>query len=1304
MTQIAKATQTRFHDASELSSNLITSVAQDSVGYIWIGTEYGLNKFDGNNFTHYFNDDTDATSLFANIIRKLMVDRKGNLWVVTNQGVQRYNHESDSFVTVAYGDHPTMDVNDILETPDGEIWTIGPNEGIFSVNEDSMTASPIEAINSRLKKPKEADNMFLDHKGRLWVGYQNRGLQMIYTHSDNTRIYETSDLGGGKRTLGIKEIEGVLYAVSYCNVLRLDEPSLDFQPVITFPQSYSVDKVFTDNNGDILIGTTATGLWRANLDKKTLESVDVGNKGNGTSRMEKIYSYLQDKSGNEWIGSYQKGLWFKSFLADAFNYLPLSKIDGDNGNVLRSIFADGEGHVFVSQELGGAREFDTSGKLVHHWLKGKTVMDMYQDSDGIIWAGTFRDGVYRLNPNDGSEEKIVSTSDQRISSITQDKQGNIYAGVFSKGIRSFSSDGESERLLGKGEIKLYNPYINILFADKEGKIWIGHYYGIDLYDPSVDSLVEIDVEPSLRNAIVYAIAQAENGDLYIGSNKGLFIYSTEGRWERISTKNGLPDDMVCGVVITDDNEVWVSTFRGLARIDSKGETTRFYLGNGLEDHTYRRGAFAYSSIGDVIMGNLNGITYFNPKEISSNTFDRGLALTGIRLGNLDVNSETLSGGKKILGKPLEQTDKIRVSYLDNTFSLRFSPLDFRDNKNMYYEYRFDNEPSDIWHRTDEGNNEIFLTQLAPGKHNLSVRAYDNGVFSPIKTIQIDVTPPWYRSWWAYIVYAIIIVGIGVLLWLYYRSKRQTEMNEERIRFFVDISHEIRSPLTLIKGPLDKLLKNKHYDPTTIKALRNMERNTDRLLTLANQILSIRKLEKSQIELRYSETNFGEFVENICKAYELKIDQQNETLTFKNEAPDLMVWIDRDHFDKVVANLLGNAIKYVGEGGNIQVTVRRTADGKAQLVVGDNGPGIDEENLKRVFERFYQASARPASGMLSYGIGLNLAQKLVSMHGGEIIGRNKETEKGSEFIVTLPIGKGHLPADASFVENAVPVSAHSNEDKKSIEENKPAEEKRTRIRKKTTYQVAVVDDEEEIRNYLATELGETYRVLTYPDGQKALEGIVDNLPDLVISDVMMPGMDGLELLKRLKENTKTSHIPVILLSNKTEHPARLKGFGQGADAYVDKPFNFEELEARAASLIANRLRVKGKFSGVQEQQENVKKVELKGNDAALMDKIIKNINQRLDDSDFNVEALADAVGLSRVQLHRRVKELTGITVGDFIRNIRLQQAAELLAKGDVNVSQVCYAVGFANPTHFSSAFKKHFGVSPKDYIMKHKESK
>ena len=1312
------ARSVKFYDTELLSSNQVTDICQDSMGYIWIGTEYGLNKFDGAHVEQYYSDDADPHSLCDDIVRCVMTASDGRVWVVTNRGVQHYNRMTDAFETVMFAGSNTANISDILETPDGKIWLLSAHSGVYEVQGGSLDAVPLTTVNRHLRK-NTADNMYLDRKGRLWVAYSDAPLQMIDTKSGKTHLYSQALFADNRAVDVTEDARHRLLVLTYNSIMQVDEKTLACKPVVTFPRN-AVKRMFKDAKGRLLVGTIGSGLWAVDEGQSSPNPSIKGWKvtvlypqvtNDFDLAQAHVNAFLEDRGGNRWIGCFRRGVLFVNDKPTSFHYLGLDQMEHDNSYLLRSVFADSQHGLYVCQEKRGIKDIDLNGHVKNLWMNGYTVTTLYEMSANTFLVGTYRDGLFRLDRQTGKAEQLPIAKNQRISSIARDRQGNIYSAVFSEGLRSYTPDGKTERVLGKGRLDLHNPYLNVLFTDASGLIWIGHYYGIDVYNPQTDRLVDVHIPAALRPAIVYAIVQSpKDQSIWIGTNKGLFVYRGAREsdvWERYTQKDALPNDIVCGLVATADGSLWISTYRGLAQREPNGTFIRYYRGNGLQDWSFVRSAYTCTTDGDIIFGNQKGITYFSPDKLVKNQFLHGITLTGMWLGNTDVNVSTRSNGKSIITKMLETTDDITVSYLDNTFSLQFSSMEFREAMNIHYEYRFEDEGKDVWHQTAAGVSEIFFTHLGVGTHRLQVRAYDNGAYSPIKTLRIHVTPPWYRSWGAYAFYLMLILAIAALWWRYYWNKRQAETNEEKIKFFVDISHELRSPLTLIKSPLDKMLKESH-DQQTTRALRNMERNTNRLLALVNQILSIRKIEKGQMRLHYAETPFADFVSDICHDFDYQVENRQIALNMHNEAEDMAVWIDCDNFDKVVTNLLSNAIKYIDNGGQIDVTVRQIDNKLAELAVRDNGPGIDEAQLKKIFERFYQASARPVAGQMSYGIGLNLSQKIVMLHKGIIIARNRDDGNGSEFVVKLPVQSGAAltpdPAhgeggDAANASNVPPVSLRSGAGGAAASGAAASGDASPRRRRKTTYHIAVVDDDAELCEFLQTELGETYHVHTYADGRQALEGIAELLPDLVVTDVVMPQMDGIELMKRLKSSTKTSHIPIILLTTKTEHQARISGLEQGADAYIDKPFNLEELEARIAGLIANRIRLRGKFSGIQEQEDTVRKVELKGNDAALMEKIMKAVNERLDDSDFNVEALAATVGLSRVQLHRRMKEMTGITVGEFIRNLRLQQAAKLLEKGDTTVSQVTYAVGFATPTHFTAAFKKHFGVTPSDYMAK-----
>ena len=518
------------------------------------------------------------------------------------------------------------------------------------------------------------------------------------------------------------------------------------------------------------------------------------------------------------------------------------------------------------------------------------------------------------------------------------------------------------------------------------------------------------------------------------------------------------------------------------------------------------------------------------------------------------------------------------------------------------------------------------------------------------------------------------------MWAYLR-KRQQELDEEKMKFLINATHDIRSPLTLIMSPLHKLLRREQIDPDVKAELKTIEHNAQRVQNLVNQILDIRKIDKQQMKLQCQETDMVQYVGNILKSYEYMARERGMEFRYLPAIDHLNVWLDRSAFDKIVDNLLSNAFKYTYDGGTIEVRVDEGPNGTAQLQVADTGVGI-RGDLHKIFDRFYQGSASRSLHIEGTGIGLNLCKMIVEMHHGTIEAANRDGSQGSIFTVRLPLGNNHLTKE----EILVPESQ---------------EQKTTKVKPQSNYRMLVVDDDAEIGLYISQELGAFYHVTPVTSAREALRLLLgveaDRQYDLVVSDVMMPEMDGFTFLRMIKTNMNLSHIPVVMLTSKSDVANRLEGLEKGADAFLAKPFDMDELHVVINNLISKNLRLKGKYSGSQQQKDKVEETKVKGNDELLMERIMKVVNKHLSDSDFNVETLTSEVGISRAQLHRKMKEMTGLPVSEFIRNIRLEQAVRLLEEQKINVTQVAYTVGFSNLAHFSTVFRKQFGVSPTEYM-------
>lgn len=565
-------------------------------------------------------------------------------------------------------------------------------------------------------------------------------------------------------------------------------------------------------------------------------------------------------------------------------------------------------------------------------------------------------------------------------------------------------------------------------------------------------------------------------------------------------------------------------------------------------------------------------------------------------------------------------------------------------------------------------------------------------------IKIYISSPWYMSCWAKMVYAMVALALIVMGWLVLKKKRDEKINDEKIKFFIDISHDLRSPITLILSPLETLMKRQN-DPEVKVMLNTMHRNVIRMLSLVNQLLDIRKLEKGKMHLYCKLTDVNSFVGEMVEMFRTQAESKKQTISFEGWDKDFKIWLDRNNFDKILVNIISNAIKYTPSGGAIDVRVTSVSDprlGECMSVsVTDTGIGLDSKTEAKLFDRFYRGDNEYSQHTRGFGIGLDLCRRLVDLHHGAISGRNREDGvKGSVFTVLIPLD------ESLYKEGELRNGEHAAE---SVSRQiigaaqSPAGDRQTRLAALSAGKyVLFVDDDDEMRAYVTSQLGKIFKVGHASNGVEALKMVDEKKPDIIIIDVVMPEMDGLTLLKRLKSNADTNDIPVILLSSKISVADRMSGWDKGADGYLGKPFNVEELEMMTVTLIENRMRMKGKYSGAQDTDGKIASPEMKGNDELLMERIIKEINEHIEDPELNVEKLAEEVGVSRTHLHRKMKDIIGMTPSDYIRNIRLKRACELLKRPDIEVTQVAYKIGFTSQSHFSTHFKRYTGYSPSEY--------
>ncbi len=1301
----SRAVESRLLGSGQLSSNLITATVQDQHGFVWIGTEYGLNRFDGLHTTEYLHHEHDSLSIMSNSVRTLHCDREGNLWIGYQNGLQRFDAESETFHRVTFNDTEyTPNVSDIVQLQSGRIWLIVARLGLFELDTETMTAHTLHKV-TELCGTDHINEVYQDARQRIWISTVEKGIFCINEECTRVENYHLGKPGDDISGVFSENRNGVVIAAIYGKVWMFDEVHRQFvaldHPKECFLDTYDL---LQRKNGDFLIATFRHGLWRIDEEHQRLERlvIDFPNSLN-TDKVNPV-TLMEDREENLWCGCFQRGVALIPSSPSTFGFWDMARLESstyriDHGAVT-AIFCEHDNSLWCGMQDGSLFHLNKKGEMLQRFDLGADISSIYVDKRGTLWAGVGYEGVCRIDRHTGRTRYIESSRHNRIKSIVEGADGRLYAGLLGGGVYYLTPSGAivslTESLSAEQASHLRNSYINKLFIDSKKRLWIGHYLGVACFDTIENRFVDVATDPLLNASICYALIESRDGSIWIGTNNGLFVWNEQyGRYERYTTDNGLSSNMICGLAEDHAGDIWCSTFRGINRLNIQdNRIVSYYVGNGAAKREYLRGS--YDSDGtSIFYGDSYGITSFTP-PIPHRSIHRKVILSRMFLGDQPVTSATRTrSGKRISERPLAETDQITLPHNQSTFTLEFSTMAMREAENLRFRYRLAGLGSE-WNTTPQGQYHITYDHLRPGNYTLDVYADEDGVLSAARRIRIRITHPWYATLPAYALYAVLILSVGSLIIGNIRRRRSEEINQTKLKFYVNIAHEIRSPMVMVLNPIEWLLK-RTSDRESVQALQTMQRNTRRIVRLLNQFLDIRKLDSGEMHLEYRELDLIALTSELIANFSYQAEKRNIRLRFEHPAEAMRLLMDSNHFETILSNLITNALKFTPDGGEITTQLSfNTESGWIELRVSDTGPGIDEKEQERIFDRFYQINDTQSNTTRGFGIGLNLCRMLAELLGGTITADNRREGHGAIFTVRLPL--------------LLAVNGASEEEKKAGETALPATErsqafltdsltrpKRERtIRAKSTQKILVIDDDEEIRLYLEASLSHAYKILTAKDGDEGIHRALTELPDLIVSDVLMPGLNGLQLLKRIKSNPNTNHIPTILLTSKAEQSDRIEGLEYGADGYVAKPFLIEELQTLIDNLLKNRQRLRGKFSGAH-QEDKIKEVELKANSDVLMERVMKIINDHLDNPELKVEMLAEEVGLSRAQLHRRLKELTGISSGEFIRNIRLKKAAELLAERKVNISQVAYMVGFSSQTHFSTAFRKFYGVSPTEYL-------
>ena len=1330
-----------FNTDNQLSSNLATQVFQDKSGFIWIATRNGLNTYDGYHITIIKKDMSNFLGLNSNYINSIAQDEKEHILLGTNNSLLEFT--GSEFLKIPMLDSKGKElatyVKQIYPLRNKDVAVATSGYGIMLKKQDEQKC---HAMKGEVEKLKYIHKLLEDKRGRLWIITEDGKL---YRKETNGRVtsHFTGTEGVGAQDI-LQDALGNLYLASKNQGVYLLRAGSNAFARISNIGNLPIDNIYISRNNKLYIGCDGLGIYVYDPQTGFLQDNPLFSRLVNLAKS-KITSIIEDNQGNIWVSMLQKGVFMQSNIQNDFNYMGfrLGNRNVIGENCVTSLSINQGNQVWVGTDKDGLYLFNIATRSVEgHFLNQSTVLTLCKDQQGRTWVGTYTDGLGYMDaagsfhPVDLGISKSVGIFD-----IKQDPQGNIWIATMGKGLFCLQKDGSRRNYKTKygadNNLKINclpnNYLIKLSFSNDGNHLYVATSVGLACLDRKQNSWTSTfkGINCLNKNRFSHCVFVDSKDQVWYGTEDGAFCFDFRKGIEpkHYSTANGLTDNSVASITEDYQGNIWIGTIKGLNKLALKsGTITKFYAESGLQSNEFSDASVCTTQDGKtILMGGSGGLNWFQADQVRQHPWQAKVVISGFILNNKMVTPGMKSGSYTITDNWSTFSRDFQLSHEDNTFTLQLSTLTYNDVEQISYVYSIN---GDAWRTVPAGQNELAFSHLAPGRYKYRIKAICNGYETPVKEFTITIHPAWYASIWAKLFYLLLLIA-AIILYLRHRKRQMEdqlilqqhihaeEMSEAKIKFFMNISHEIRTPLTLIITPLLSLIKE-DKEPHRQGIYEIIRKNSERILHLINQMMDLRKIDKGQMVMRMCQTDMVAFINEEYKLFRQQALAKNIDFEYQHDSEELPVWIDRNNFDKVIINILSNAFKFTPTAGHILLSLTHT-EHHAYISVKDSGIGIPKDKLKTIFQRFYQTPADPNDRNIGTGIGLDLTRSLVELHYGTISARNNEGEKGSkfehgsEFIIRIPLGKDHLKPEELIDEEEIKEKqnqelAEVEQLEQEVKETENAEKAESAAgttdmqgnlpasASGNKAEIVIVEDEEDIQDYLKAQLSSDFKIRTYPNGKMALNEILKNKPDLIISDIMMPEMDGTTLCAKLKSNINTNDVPIILLTAKSREEDQLEGLQTGADAYILKPFNMDILRRTIINLLTMRRTLKNKFTGKERQEEKVEQKKIQTPDDALMQRVMEVINENIGDSDLSVDMIAQKVGISRVHLHRKMKELTNQTPHCFIRNIRLQQAAKLLKDGKQSITDVMYACGFSNSASFSTMFKNLYGCSPREYMQ------
>ena len=1315
-----------YSQENGLSNNQIHCILQEKKGWMWFGTSQGVCRFDGYKFTVFKNYPEDSTSLRGNLVRTIFEDHKGQLWIGTeNGGLNKFNREKENFQHIfSSGIQPLLKdatVTSINEDSTGNLW-VGTNTNLYRIdNEFKLSVIKPSNLNSFTEYFRVIQS---DHSGRIWLG-TNNGL-FVYNLKENQaqKINLSNNLSSNQEIWSIySDDDGTFWIGTYASGLfNVNPVTLRARHLILDPEndrSQTVRAVSKDRNGKYWIGTRG-GLYIYERDKGVTAFYYHDEREPKSLVNNSIQCIFHDLKGDVWVGT-RNGINF--LIEERQNIQGYKSMPGDNrylnSSEIYAFWIDPNGEIWMGTESGGINILNRKTGRFRYMLPQKgnpnslsrnCIKALLDDGKGNLWIGTFLGGIDVLNLQTGIFKHYSnipsdpsSLSDNRVWTLLRDNNNSIWVGT-SSGLDKFDPATGSfthYRNLVDGR------QVNWLAEDTSHTLWIGADELV-IYEPNNQKITRI--QESTR----YMLQDSKNRFWLATPNRGIALFSKEkGIVKYYSEKSGLANSQTLAILEDNEHFLWISTTNGLSKFDPESERFHnFSLKNGFQNNQFTYGAALKTSNGELIFGGISGFNIFDPTKIKSGDYSPQIVLTDLKIFNKSVKIG--EGVKEVLTKSISETEHIKIQYNLNSITVEFASLDYANSLGIQYSYFLEGFDKD-WNEPSV-NRSATYTNLDPGEYNFKVKtvSIDRKESNPGPVLKIVVLPPYWKTWWFR---SLLLISVAILIYLLIvfllnKEKLKNELKLERLnakklheidmmklRFYTNISHEIRTPLTLILGPLTKL-KNETIPAPDIKChVEVMHRNAIQLHQLINQLLDFRKLETGNLKLALACGDMVSFLSEIVGSFDKYAEEKEIKLKFNSLKKEIITSFDADKLGKIMNNLLSNAFKFTGKGGKISVNlslVFNSEEGELggdyqekkmiEITVKDTGIGIADTNLEKIFIRFFQVD--DGIKQTGTGIGLALTKELVKLHNGKITVQS-QPGKGSKFTIHLPFDEmpGNQTTEALNIEN--PNIGAGNRHIEELSGDMIPSGRKIML---------LVDDNSDVRYFIKTHFSSGYQVL---EGENGLEGwniALKTIPDIIICDVMMPDIDGFEFCRKIRKDERTSHIPIILVTALGSREHEIEGLSYGADDYITKPFDLIILQTKVENILSVRQSLKQKYSS--EMLLQPRNIILRSPDERFLQKAIEVIENNISDPDLDIERFASEIGVSRMQLYRKLDALTEMTVKEFVRNIRLKRAAQLLVQKKLNVSEVAYAVGFKDLSHFRKCFKLEFGMSATEYVEKH----